>query len=239
MDPRGGRARRAAAAEPMARFADARGPPQAGGDLFPLVRSASTTVVTKAGIRYSGRGDARRGVPRARHRPSRPPRRRPRLGPAARRRRRPHRHQVRPRRDPRPRPGLSPGPARAGPAEELLATGRADRRAPTPPQPLVASGPKIDRGSAHFTSRCRGVCRPTVCVTRRLRQPLLIVINTAKDAALSDLTAGISQEKLGELAGLHGTYVSSVGRGERNISLENIDGLARALGVKMAELMPD
>jgi transcriptional regulator with XRE-family HTH domain len=50
---------------------------------------------------------------------------------------------------------------------------------------------------------------------------------------------GISQEKLAELAGLHRTYVSSVERGERNISLVNIEGLANALGVKLAELMPD
>ena len=50
---------------------------------------------------------------------------------------------------------------------------------------------------------------------------------------------GISQEKLAELAGLHRTYVSSVERGQRNISLFNIENLAHALGVKMAELMPD
>lgn len=48
----------------------------------------------------------------------------------------------------------------------------------------------------------------------------------------------ISQEKLAELAGLHRTYVSSVERGERNISLENIAKLANALAVSMAELMP-
>jgi transcriptional regulator with XRE-family HTH domain len=50
---------------------------------------------------------------------------------------------------------------------------------------------------------------------------------------------GISQEKLAELAGLHRTYVSSVERGERNISLINIENLANALGVPMAELMPN
>jgi transcriptional regulator with XRE-family HTH domain len=50
---------------------------------------------------------------------------------------------------------------------------------------------------------------------------------------------GISQEKLAELAGLHRTYVSSVERGERNISLVNIESLANALGVPMAELMPN
>ena len=50
---------------------------------------------------------------------------------------------------------------------------------------------------------------------------------------------GISQEKLAELAGLHRTYVSSIERGERNVSLVNIERLAAALGVAMTELMPD
>ncbi len=49
---------------------------------------------------------------------------------------------------------------------------------------------------------------------------------------------GISQEELAGLAGLHRTYVSSVERGERNVSLETIDRLARGLGLPMADLMP-
>ncbi|MEX2122119.1 MAG: helix-turn-helix transcriptional regulator [Pirellulales bacterium] len=52
------------------------------------------------------------------------------------------------------------------------------------------------------------------------------------------LRIGISQERLAELAGLHRTYVSGVERGERNISLVNIERLAKALGVSMADLMP-
>jgi transcriptional regulator with XRE-family HTH domain len=48
---------------------------------------------------------------------------------------------------------------------------------------------------------------------------------------------GVSQEVLAADAGLHRTYVSSVERGERNITLVNIYRLAKALGVKPAELV--
>lgn len=49
---------------------------------------------------------------------------------------------------------------------------------------------------------------------------------------------GISQEKLGERADLHRTYISDVERGERNLSLESIARLARALNVSVAALFP-
>jgi transcriptional regulator with XRE-family HTH domain len=47
---------------------------------------------------------------------------------------------------------------------------------------------------------------------------------------------GISQERLAELAGLHRTYISDVERGERNVSLENIEKIALALHIKLSEL---
>ena len=48
---------------------------------------------------------------------------------------------------------------------------------------------------------------------------------------------GLSQEALADLTGLHRTYVGSVERGERNISLDNIGRLARALGLEPADLL--
>ena len=48
-----------------------------------------------------------------------------------------------------------------------------------------------------------------------------------------------SQEKLAECAGIHPTYLGSVERGERNISLENIIAIARALKCSPRDLMPE
>lgn len=49
--------------------------------------------------------------------------------------------------------------------------------------------------------------------------------------------AGLTQERLGEVADLHPTYVGSVERGERNISIDNMEKLARALGLDLVDLL--
>lgn len=49
----------------------------------------------------------------------------------------------------------------------------------------------------------------------------------------------LSQEKLGELAGLHRTFVSMAERGQRNVTLATVEKLAKALKCRMAYLMPD
>lgn len=51
------------------------------------------------------------------------------------------------------------------------------------------------------------------------------------------LAAGYTQELLAERCGLHPTYVSSVERGERNVTTLNLVAIARALGVTASTLI--
>lgn len=48
---------------------------------------------------------------------------------------------------------------------------------------------------------------------------------------------GLSQEELADRAKMHRTYISSVERAERNVSLETLFAIATALGVKAARLV--
>ncbi len=50
---------------------------------------------------------------------------------------------------------------------------------------------------------------------------------------------GLSQEALADLAELHRTYVGSIERSERNVSLDNIEKLACVLNVDITVLLAE
>jgi transcriptional regulator with XRE-family HTH domain len=47
----------------------------------------------------------------------------------------------------------------------------------------------------------------------------------------------LSQEELAEICGLHRTYVGSVERAERNVTLSTLEAFATALGVSVPNLL--
>jgi transcriptional regulator with XRE-family HTH domain len=51
------------------------------------------------------------------------------------------------------------------------------------------------------------------------------------------LKRGLSQEALAEKAGMHRTYIGMIERAEKNITLINIEKLAKALEISLVKLM--
>ncbi|MEP7294623.1 MAG: helix-turn-helix transcriptional regulator [Burkholderiales bacterium] len=68
-------------------------------------------------------------------------------------------------------------------------------------------------------------------VPRSARERLAIHLRAERAAR------GISQEQLADLAGVHRTYVGSIERSERNVSVDNIEQLAHALGLDIVALL--
>lgn len=63
------------------------------------------------------------------------------------------------------------------------------------------------------------------------------MIKFGKRVRAERLKRGFSQEKLGERAKVHRTYIGMIERGEKNITLTNIEKFARALGLKTHNLL--
>ncbi len=51
------------------------------------------------------------------------------------------------------------------------------------------------------------------------------------------LELGLSQEALAEAAGVHRTYIGMLERAEKNVTIYNIERLAKALNVEAFELL--
>ena len=70
----------------------------------------------------------------------------------------------------------------------------------------------------------------------RERQQLKVIGNAIRDCRKQ---AGISQEELAERADLHPNYVGKIERGEQWISLHALLRVAKALGVRVRDLVRD
>ncbi len=51
------------------------------------------------------------------------------------------------------------------------------------------------------------------------------------------INAGFTQEELANKSGLHRTYIAGIETGRRNISVKNLEKIAKALGVKTNDLL--
>jgi transcriptional regulator with XRE-family HTH domain len=74
--------------------------------------------------------------------------------------------------------------------------------------------------------------------TRALRKPSspLTAILAANLRAFRE-EKGISQEELADICGLHRTYVGSVERCERNVTLSTLEVFASVMGVSVPQLL--
>lgn len=50
---------------------------------------------------------------------------------------------------------------------------------------------------------------------------------------------GLSQEALADVCNLHRTYIGSIERGERNVSVDGMERIAAALGTGLAAMLAD
>lgn len=64
-----------------------------------------------------------------------------------------------------------------------------------------------------------------------------ILIQFGKKVRQERTKKEISQERLGELAKVHRTYIGMIERAEKNITLTNMEKIAKALGLKLNDLI--
>lgn len=62
----------------------------------------------------------------------------------------------------------------------------------------------------------------------------------ARNIRLRRESLGLSQEDLADRSGIHRTYIGSIERGERNVTVNTVARLAAALGISVIDLLsPD
>ena len=71
----------------------------------------------------------------------------------------------------------------------------------------------------------------------RKQKPLRQIM--AENLRVLRLAAHISREELAELCGLHRTYISDIERCNRNVSIDNIEKIAKALHITASDLLKE
>lgn len=61
----------------------------------------------------------------------------------------------------------------------------------------------------------------------------------AKNVRELRLSKQLSQEELADTCGLHRTYISDIERGNRNVSIDNIEKIAKGLNVNPSVLLEE
>jgi transcriptional regulator with XRE-family HTH domain len=75
-------------------------------------------------------------------------------------------------------------------------------------------------------------------MSKRLRKPTQQITKIlAGNIRTYRRSRNLSQEELAEICGLHRTYVGSVERGERNVTLSTLEAFSAALGVSVQDLL--
>ena len=76
-------------------------------------------------------------------------------------------------------------------------------------------------------------------MAQRISSPGRLQMVVAANVKQRRLGLGLSQEQLAEVCGYHRTYVGSVERGERNITLSTLQALSAALQTQPQELLQE
>lgn len=73
---------------------------------------------------------------------------------------------------------------------------------------------------------------------KQLRKPSRKITQTLADNIRAFRRAkNLSQEELADMCNLHRTYLGSVERGERNVTLSTLEAFSAALGVSVPQLL--
>ena len=96
------------------------------------------------------------------------------------------------------------------------------------------------KGSVFDTATLRAHVCQWMRRTRALRKPSpsLTDILAANIRAFRE-DKGLSQEEFADICGLHRTYVGSVERGERNVTLSTLEVFASVMGVSVPQLLTE